>query len=333
MNFFMSKSRLRTELYVRLKRLNIDDNCDSLGMADAKDVMHLGAFGIKLKPFRGQDNEDAKLWLQRLCEFSDFQGWEEEKRLQVFPLLLEGVAELWYKDAQIDKSTFKKLQTAFLDRFNKPTPEWLELDSILNRSMGPTESVDEYISALRLRASKLNITPQIVLGAFLRGLSQDLQPLVWAQNPKTVEEAEQLAKLAEKMRKQQMSLVTTANSPAPQSTPPQSMIAAIPSVLERFENKLDKIDSKFDDYTKKVDSVCTRVDKLESRMNQLSRVYGQRTDTGKPYCGFCRVVGHSTQGCRERQRRQDAVTPTRSGYTGCYNCGSLDHRQKDCPLN
>lgn len=84
------------------------------------------------------------------------------------------------------------------------------------------------------------------------------------------------------------------------------------SVSYRLNEKPDR-PRELEGWPKDRDEILARLDDA-----------GEVVDTGIPICMNCKELGHVSKNCPQEKMERDRTKPT------CSNCGSEDHRLRDC---
>ena len=133
-----------------------------LDMMSFSDKAHIP----KIDFFHGFANEDAKLWWQRFQQVATFNKWDGPKMGDAFLLYLRGPAETWANQDAIKDILGKteELKTAFLTKFQHQATTFLLQTQFVERRMQPTETVEQFLTALQDIAQKLGKEEKEVLG-------------------------------------------------------------------------------------------------------------------------------------------------------------------------
>jgi hypothetical protein len=164
---------------------------------NSDDDMAESNFGPVL--FTGAHDQDARTWLNTLSDYIDYKGVEDDKTLALFKLRLTGHARDWLVTVPDNqKDTFVHLSTAFLARFQpKELEKYKFAKDLFNVRQEPFESVDEFITKLRKKASLVGLDAQLQIFAALNGLLPTIASYVMEHNPNTLDEILQHARVAE----------------------------------------------------------------------------------------------------------------------------------------
>ena len=164
---------------------------------NSDDDMAESNFGPVL--FTGANDQDARTWLNTLCDYIAYKGVAADKMLALFKLRLSGHARDWLVTVPDDqKDSFEHLSTAFLARFQpKELEKYKYAKDLFEVRQEKGESVDEYITKLRKKAGLVGLDSKIQIFAALNGLLPAIASYVMEHNPTTLDEILQHARVAE----------------------------------------------------------------------------------------------------------------------------------------
>lgn len=171
---------------------DIQDRLESMATTDKTHIP-------KVDFFHGLANEDPKLWWQRFEQVAKFNKWTAQKTGDALLLYLRGPAERWAHLADTQKllGNTPELKKAFLEKFQHKATTFILQTQFVERKMQPTETVEEFLTALQDIGQKLDKDEDDILGQFLRDLTPKLKTLVLTQSPDTLTQAAQMAMVAE----------------------------------------------------------------------------------------------------------------------------------------
>ena len=118
------------------------------------------------------------------------------------PLSLQGNTSSWY--ASFDLQTFKSyndLVDALKTYFTNPASIWLWLQQLSAWKQVEHESLCCFASDIRHLCKRLGLTELEIMHHFIQGLKPELKSNVILEQPKSLSEAENLAKLKEAVLK------------------------------------------------------------------------------------------------------------------------------------
>ena len=141
--------------------------------------------------------------------YAKFHRWSDEEYRQAFPLSLTGTAEIWYSTLDKSFTSFEQLAKLFQDRFLSPTSNWVLRQQLGQRKQASNESLNEYSADIRRRCQRLGIPIGEQLHYFIQGLRPDLRDYVILQQPKSLEDAENAARIKDSLGKPKSNLTAS----------------------------------------------------------------------------------------------------------------------------
>ena len=154
------------------------------------------------KVFNGKrlDPDAMDRWIEHFHRFTAFKQLEDEGKLDLFKLLMTEQAADWLKSLPPETTDdFDTLLDAFKQRFaHTKLQRWRTATSIWKRSQKPTESVDEFITAIKNTARQITgMDDTQIIYAILQGLKPSIRAHVLQQKHETLHEVETAARVAE----------------------------------------------------------------------------------------------------------------------------------------
>jgi hypothetical protein len=285
----MATKKCLAEIDDKLNYLTENINISIMSMSS------LSSVGIKLEKYSGTESENPEEWLRKFDTYTDFHGWKDGKKYSAFQLMLGGIADLWYKTLAEDvRKDFEEVRKLFQTKFERKTPTWVEVEGLMSQKQGIDETVDKYIMRLKTYAAELHLQQETYMTAFIRGLRPEIQESVANHNPKTAEETEEWAKVAEKLtsgkRNRQNQNVDNAQNV---NLGLNGIVVEQAAQIEKLSKSVEKMENRFDQV----------MNFLVKNQSDNSNDIFVRSDLGVPICGKCKMSGHTEQGCRARQLR------------------------------
>ncbi|KAK3106897.1 hypothetical protein FSP39_002406 [Pinctada imbricata] len=279
------------------ENINMEELINGLSQALRKSSSG-GNANISIETFRGNPEDDANKWLEKIEAWVAFNGWtnEPEKVASALRLKLDGAALSWFRglSSAIVGNT-ATLFDKFRHYFNTLHPTWMLEQQLYDRTMGSEENLESYITDVEARCKRLNKAEQEKTTAFIRGLNPSLRMFVIQKNPGSFREAVQSARLA----KESMTMSNPTQTEVMRSIEQQGKaIADLTTVLCQMKDRNDP-------------SV-------------------KRTRDVK--CQLCSKNGHEAQECRQFSvsRREDK---NRDRNKQCFKCLTYGHIARNCPGN
>ena len=123
----------------------------------------------------------------------------DDQRRSLFALLLRGPANTWFNTVHdSDKVDFDTLSQQFLAKYAPaPITQWRRASEMWSRDQRPDETVEEYGADMMSKAKDVHAAEEMARFAIMRGLRPQLKAYVMQQNPQTVTDLLDAAKVAE----------------------------------------------------------------------------------------------------------------------------------------
>ena len=146
-------------------------------------------------------------WLDAFNRIAKLRNWSPELQLDAFPLYLKGVAQAWFLTLSDEtKGDIAALKTAFKERFTTSPHDWLLGQQLTTRKQALDEPIDDYIAditSITRLCKRLKLSDAECLRYFTQGLNPQIQGYVTLARPKTLQEAESMARMKELVDKNQ----------------------------------------------------------------------------------------------------------------------------------
>ena len=274
----------------------------------------ISEIGFRLKPFSGtaRDDEKADRWLHSFNTYTKFKKIEGEAKLNLLKLMMVDQAEAWLMALPDgSRNTMAAIETAFMHRYGLTEPEkWRQTKDIWCKEQGENESVDDYVTAMHITATRVGMPNDTLKEAIIQGLKPELRLFVLANKVGDIPELLKLARTCEAAR----------------------------SADKSGTNNVDKLTAKVDDLMKKIDSMVTRdddkgstrrvsftqaaVDEAIRTTNEFDRSgyrrsmspgEGRRTGSPQDYRRYPTSFDRSANTTRNNDEQRRPVTPTNDG--------------------
>ena len=147
--------------------------------------------------FHGTAAEDAELWARHFETYCLYKGYDGDRKIKLFKVLLQGGAAQWLDGLEVNADTpWDTYKDLFLKRYL--TPEYMHFKSarsIMNTKMEPGEKVDDYVSKMQHLAKSIKADEKMIRFAIMNGFSS--ANYVAQKQPKTMVELLDAARIAE----------------------------------------------------------------------------------------------------------------------------------------
>ncbi len=273
---------------------------------------YIGVGNLKPSSFTGDVSEDPELWLEK------FEAWRQLSRLSdsdtphVFRLMLDGRAVQWYKSlTEGDRKSRKTLYEKFLTHFKSAQQPWIWEKKLFERVMGEGENLENYITDIEQKCSKLDKPDPEKMRVFVRGLLPHLRTFVIQQQPKTCQEAIQAARIASES-------IAYGGDPFAK---PESQAGSAMDTLQKQVNKQEQTMSYMLDILlsmKTKDTTSLPVNVISSGNSYL--------DVSSTVCQLCYEQGHSARACPGFMKKPMSKII-------CRKCKQPGHFESSCSLN
>ena len=149
--------------------------------------------------FGGSASEDPEDWYRHFRNYCQYKGFDNDKTLGLFKVLMRGNAALWLEtQSQATLADMTALKTAFDARYKTPeTVMYKSAKEIFSRRQGDTESVDDFVASMQKLGRTIGAEDRMTRYAILNGLRPALQPFVTQRQPDSMDELLQAARMAE----------------------------------------------------------------------------------------------------------------------------------------
>ena len=157
---------------------------------------------VSLNKFSGSPDEDPVVWLSLLEDYILFKSIPDAKQLSFFKLQLSSSALNWLVSLPLaERTDYATLRASFLARFQPRELEKFRFASALfNDKQKHNESVDDFITSLRQKASLAGIDPSLLCFACVSGLKPEIASYVLEHPHNSLEDILRHARIAELTR-------------------------------------------------------------------------------------------------------------------------------------
>ena len=157
------------------------------------------AVNVVPTPFKGTAVESPIDWLKGFKRFCTFKNLTNERKRDLFALMLQGSSADWYESLPDgDRDTFDNLESAFRSRYDKPTTlRFREISQMFSRRQSSGESVDDFVVAVQKIGKDSGVDDVMILNAILNGLRPNISIWVNAQQPKSIADVLKFGRVAE----------------------------------------------------------------------------------------------------------------------------------------
>ena len=282
------------------------------------DLKEITTLGLRPGNFKGTKNEDPEKFVKKFDRLAAYGGWDEAKKLQVFPLLLDDKAFDFYEASSQDtKTNYDALKKAFIAHFEPNKSNlvlWNELKAV---TMSADQTIAEYHDELKKKAAKVEgVTDSHLMHVFLSGLPSDYKEHIALQEPNNLKECLQKARLFESIKgskkEKRLAFKTLVTDSGNSETK---------ALKEEFRVNSERIQTELKMLQETLKTMRRENEELRSQTLQvLQNVHcaiAQFPRTGNSQieertCFYCNIRGHLKKDCckwkRDSQQRRLHVT-------------------------
>ena len=291
-----------------------EQNQGTLQRALQQRVSHPEVASLRPSNFKGLASEDADRWMGRFQSYAEYCNMDDQKKVRIFRLLVEGSAEVWLNGLEdAVKQNWGQLKEAFMEKYvNANNLTWLKEQGLLARVQDQKEAVEVYITDVRQKCNQLQKGEAETKSIILRGLLPEIKAFVIGQQPQTLDDLEAKAKLAESIENMK-------------PKPNQDKVNMLQETYGKNFGELTKSLSALQDTVQQQSRDLQFVKNNIKSQGFTRRSNPQQPSFGrnfKPFCQRCKQYGHQTDNCVRRPQAGDTV---------CYNCNQRGHLKRQCP--
>ena len=154
---------------------------------------------IAPKSFSNSTDTDPEVWLNYFLKFVSFKKLNENETKGLFSMLLHGPASDWFTTLDLPESTtFADIVDKFKANYY-PSVElkWREMANVWNTKQGESESVNVFLTRLKVLSRRSKMTEESLHYAFLNGLKPQLRLHCLQNGVTTLEQTLRSALVAE----------------------------------------------------------------------------------------------------------------------------------------
>lgn len=297
--------------------------------------------------FKGTPEESVTEWLTCYEHVASLNTWDADTKVKFLYLALEGDAKKWYTTQILTEApdSWEAWTTRIKSCFSSRHAAEIAHLRLQNRIQLPSERPEQYYYDVMQLCARLDPTmaEEDRLRHLLRGLCPSTMEKIVISNPGSCAEFLQILQ-----RINQAALMARASGPPPACQPagpyPWTAIAAgtpnnatgmqppsvSPVVFDRAHDAAacaaagcvqgHGTPTPNKDVKAIADSIEALAERLKAIEDQLRHPpapwppRGSRYDDGRPWCNYCKRIGHVTRQCRNRDEEQQR--PVRRGAQG-----------------
>jgi len=272
-------------------------------------IVNINDSSLTPPPFHGKPQENCRDWFNYFNRYVTFKHLPEARCLALFALLMRDAANIWYSSLDDDtRSDYKTLIQAFAERYTPaPISRWKRASEFWSRDQRPNESVEEYYADMMNKARDVGTKEDsdMIRYAVMRGLRPALRTYVMQQNPTTVTELLEAAKIAE------------ATVSEPSTAASTEILEAINRLEQRVTNTV-------------TDNRRVRFSPSPSSIRRdVRQPYGNRGQTSRAQSPASRRPWSQQPAAHRPLQMRVQQQPLQSQRPGCTNCARM-HLPGNC---
>ena len=230
-------------------------------------------------------------WLDAFSRIAKLSNWSPELQLDAFPLYLKGVAQAWFLTLSDEtKGDIAALKTAFKERFTTGPHDWLLGQQLTTRKQALDEPIDDYIADITRLCKRLKLSDAECLRYFTQGLNPQIQGYVTLARPKTLQEAESMARMKELVDKNQpksdnqstLAQMQTVLSHLFTHLPTSSKTVASASTPSALEQRIDDVSEQIQQLQKQNQKFMASVSSPVAACDQQDRFPHTQSNRFRP---------------------------------------------------
>ena len=157
-----------------------------------------------LQQFKNSRDQDPVQWLELFNTLSTLAKWTPEEKAQQFPFYLAREASSWYSTAEVDKTKWYLISTAFTKWYkSNDSLKYVWLDEFWSIKHSEGQSVEEFIQKVLSVGAKLKQSNNDLMLAITKGLAPSVKGYVLLKDPKTLDELIEYARTVQHVQPQQ----------------------------------------------------------------------------------------------------------------------------------
>ena len=158
--------------------------------------------GLRPGNFKGTQGEDPEKFTRKFERLAAYGEWDDNKKLNVFPLLLDDQAYDFYESSPDQtKQNYQLLRTAFITHFSPNKSKLARWNELCQKAPTSGQPIREYHDELKKEAAKIGgVTDEQLMIVFLNGLPREMKEHVALQEPISLAEALAKARLYESIK-------------------------------------------------------------------------------------------------------------------------------------
>ena len=313
-------------------QINEVKNAVNTGLTAAvgtKEVVSLEQNNGGLPFYHGGVGESLDHWLKRFNRLAQANSWNADKKRDVFPWFLRGLAEQKYDSlTAAEKQNFDTMITALRDKLQHGRMSDIMSVELHARVQGEQESVADYSQEIRKLTKQAYpefteaMQQTFMKRAFLNGLRPDIRQFVMLSNPATFEDAEALARSQEVQNHFHFGSSPYLFKKRSKSVPSHSRVSMVHTDPGTQDDLfIDKVRNVFaaeqKQYRKEVHNLTDRLQKLETSSGNKGR-----SAPGNYHA--------SRRGALRRDQGHTSASWTKDGRNCCFYCGKPGHHKAQC---
>jgi len=287
---------------------------------------------VDIPTYHGRDDEDPHTWLETFNQGFITNGWPEgqnqARKINIVAGFLRDAAADWYQQDKTNITRYhdnnhnqgaNNFTNRLLAQFSTPAKRNLWMTELTQLKQQQGEKVETYARKFRKLLNKATHGNELAdlyqANYFIAGLQMHLQPMVRMNEPTTLNDAINRAKLVETSYTQPLNLQQIQQN----NNQLNQLNNQTPNVNQsnQLNNQLNK-ETSIDELTEMFKKMEIKLANIENNNQRKPIIRIKNPMKQTTICRNCKKPGHTIENCYLNK------------FT-CYSCGNKGHTSRNCP--